>query len=64
VLVDAPNVYGLPEKPELASANVGEGFAWSGVAAAALAVTGMAAFRKNRMDEIAAAEPTSEGDRA
>jgi formate dehydrogenase iron-sulfur subunit len=65
VLVDAPNVYGLPDKPELASANVGEGFAWSGVAAAALAVTGAAAFRKHRMDEIAATEPPpAEDDRA
>jgi len=55
VLVDEPHVYGLPEKPELASHNVDEGFALSGVAAAALAVTGLVSFRKSRMDEKAAA---------
>jgi hypothetical protein len=40
----------------MASANVAEGFAVTTVAAAAVAVTGIAALRKHRMDEIAAAE--------
>ena len=56
VLVDSPGVYGLPEQPVMTSANVGEGFALSTIAAAAVAVTGIAAFRKHRMDEIADAE--------
>lgn len=52
VLVDKPNVYGLPENPQMASQNVAEGFELTTVAAAAVAVTGIAAFRKHRMDEI------------
>ncbi|HWJ21157.1 MAG TPA: 4Fe-4S dicluster domain-containing protein [Gemmatimonadaceae bacterium] len=56
VLVDEPHVYGLPDKPELPSANVDSGFAVSAATAAALAVTGVVSFRKNRMDEMAAAE--------
>jgi formate dehydrogenase iron-sulfur subunit len=55
VLVDKPEVYGLPERPELPSHNVDTGFALTGVAAAALAVTGLVSFRKSRMDEQAAA---------
>ncbi len=64
VLVDKPNVYGLPENPQMASANVGEGFALSTVAAAAVAVTGLAAFRKQRMDEVAASGTEPEAERA
>ncbi len=52
LLVDRPEVYGLPAKPELPSRNVGVGFAVSGLAAAALAVTGLVSLRKQRMDEI------------
>jgi formate dehydrogenase iron-sulfur subunit len=61
VLVDKPEVYGLPEKPELPSHNVDEGFALGGVAAAALAVTGLVSFRKSRMDERAAAGGDGKG---
>jgi formate dehydrogenase iron-sulfur subunit len=53
LLVDEPEVYGLPSKPELPSKNVAKGFAFSAATAAALALTGMAAFRKERMDDIA-----------
>jgi formate dehydrogenase iron-sulfur subunit len=56
VLVDKPEVYGLPSKPELPSQTVGTGFALSGAAAAAIAITGLATFRKERMDEKAAAQ--------
>jgi formate dehydrogenase iron-sulfur subunit len=56
LLVDKPEVYGLPSKPELPSHNVDTAFELSGVAAAAIAVTGLVAFRKGRMDEIARAE--------
>jgi formate dehydrogenase iron-sulfur subunit len=52
LLVDRPEVYGLPSKPELPSANVPEGFGVSALTAAALAVTGLASFRKHRMDEM------------
>lgn len=56
LLVDKPEVYGLPSKPELPSHNVDAAFELSGVAAAAIAVTGLVAFRKGRMDEMARAE--------
>jgi len=51
VLVDRPEVYGLPARPALGSANVPESFALSALGAAALAVTGLVSFRKERMDE-------------
>jgi formate dehydrogenase iron-sulfur subunit len=62
LLVDEPEVYGLPSKPELPSENVGAGFVGSTAAAAALAVTGLVSFRKNRMDAKVeeAAEPEGE----
>jgi len=49
LLVDRPEVYGLPAHPEVGSANVPEGFAFSALGAAALAVTGLVSFRKERM---------------
>jgi formate dehydrogenase iron-sulfur subunit len=64
VLVDEPHVYGLPDKPPMASANVAEGFAVSGLAAAALAVTGAIAFRKQRMDEASESSPEPADDSA
>jgi formate dehydrogenase iron-sulfur subunit len=51
-LVDRPEVYGLPAKPELPSANVAEGFGISGLTAAALAITGVVSLRKRRMDGL------------
>lgn len=56
VLVDEPEVYGLPSRPELPSSNVGQAFAMSAVGAAALAVTSVVAFRKERAEEVAAVE--------
>jgi formate dehydrogenase iron-sulfur subunit len=56
VLVDEPHVYGLPANPQMASENVAEGFALTALAAAAVAATGAIAFRKQRVDEVAAAE--------
>src|SRR5215207_6299306 len=50
LLVDEPEVYGLPSKPELPSANVAEGFGLSALTAAAVAVGSVVAFRKDRMD--------------
>ena len=52
LLVDEPEVYGLPSKPELPSKNVAEGFIGSTAAAAAVAVTGLVSFRKHRMDAM------------
>jgi formate dehydrogenase iron-sulfur subunit len=48
LLVDEPEVYGLPSKPELPSAHVPEGFGLSAVTAALLALTGLVSFRKQR----------------
>ena len=53
VLVDEPEVYGLPSKPELPSHNVDVGFELSAAAAAALAITGVVSFRQRRMGEMA-----------
>ncbi|HEU4564331.1 MAG TPA: 4Fe-4S dicluster domain-containing protein [Gemmatimonadaceae bacterium] len=56
VLVDDPEVYGLPARPELPSRHTGAGFAFSAATAAALAVAGVVNFRKERVDEIAREE--------
>jgi formate dehydrogenase iron-sulfur subunit len=52
LLVDRPEVYGLPSRPELPSSNVPEGFAVSALTAGVLAVSGVVSFRKRRMDEM------------
>jgi formate dehydrogenase iron-sulfur subunit len=51
LLVDRPEVYGLPARPELPSKNVPAGFAFTGATAVALAATAVVSFRKRRMDE-------------
>jgi formate dehydrogenase iron-sulfur subunit len=56
LLIDEPEVYGLPSKPELPSKNVSQGLGFTALGAAALAVTSVAAFRKERMEAVAAAE--------
>jgi formate dehydrogenase iron-sulfur subunit len=53
LLVDKPEVYGLPSKPELPSANVAEGFGLSALTAAVVAAGSVVAFRKERMDGMA-----------
>jgi formate dehydrogenase iron-sulfur subunit len=50
LLVDEPEVYGLPSKPELPSKNVAEGFGLSALTAALVAAGSVVAFRKDRMD--------------
>jgi len=50
LLVDEPEVYGLPSEPRLPSEHVDEGYALSALAAAAVAVGSVVAFRKERMD--------------
>ena len=56
LLVDEPEVYGLPSQPRLPSEHVDEGFAISGLTAAAVAVGSVVAFRKDRMDGMGGAE--------
>jgi formate dehydrogenase iron-sulfur subunit len=58
LLVDEPEVYGLPSKPELPSKNVPAGFALSALGAAALALTGAVAFRSERAAAVEAREGT------
>jgi formate dehydrogenase iron-sulfur subunit len=50
LLVDEPEVYGLPSQPRLPSEHVDEGLAFSALTAAAVAVGSVVAFRKERMD--------------
>ena len=50
LLVDKPEVYGLPSQPRLPSEHVAEGFAFSALTAAAVTVGSVVAFRKERMD--------------
>jgi formate dehydrogenase iron-sulfur subunit len=50
LLVDEPEVYGLPSQPRLPSEHVEEGLAFSALTAAAVAVGSVVAFRKERMD--------------
>ena len=50
LLVDEPEVYGLPSQPRLPSEHVAEGLAFSALTAAAVAVGSVVAFRKERMD--------------
>jgi formate dehydrogenase iron-sulfur subunit len=61
LLVDEPEVYGLPAKPELPSENVAAGLGLSATAAAAIAITGIVSFRKARMDDMAADQQRTTG---
>ena len=53
LLVDEPEVYGLPRDPQMPSRNLTESAALSAAGAAALAALGAVGLRKRRMDEIA-----------
>ena len=62
LLVDEPEVYGLPSDPQLPSRNLDEGSLLSTLGAAAVAVVGAVSLRKRRMDRFAAeARATSSG---
>jgi formate dehydrogenase iron-sulfur subunit len=50
LLVDKPEVYGLPAAPRLPSDTVPEGFGFSALTAALVAAGSVVAFRKERMD--------------
>ena len=61
LLVDRPEVYGLPAAPKLPSDSVPEGLALSALTAAVVAVGSVVAFRKERMDGLGGGEPDPEG---
>src|SRR5947207_3706884 len=60
LLMDKPEVYGLPAQPKLPSRNLASGALFSGVGAVLVGLIGALSFRKRRMDGFAAeraAEP-------
>jgi len=54
LLVDEPEVYGLPRAPKLPSQHLPESTALTVAGAAGLGLLGLLGFRKRRMDEFAA----------
>jgi formate dehydrogenase iron-sulfur subunit len=54
LLMDKPEVYGLPSNPKLPSRTVLPSSLWSIGSALAMAVVGLVSFRKRRMDRFAA----------
>ena len=70
LLVDDPEVYGLPPEPALPSRNLAGGAALSTAGAVAMGVVGLMTLRHNRMEEVAETEGTPpegtprEGDHA
>jgi formate dehydrogenase iron-sulfur subunit len=56
LLVDEPEVYGLPREPKLPSRNLARGSLLSTLGAALLAAFGVVSLRKHRVDEIAERE--------
>lgn len=54
LLMDEPEVYGLPSNPKLPSRTVLPSSLWSIGSALAMAVIGLVSFRKRRMDRFAA----------
>jgi formate dehydrogenase iron-sulfur subunit len=56
LLVDEPEVYGLPRNPQMPSRNLTESAALSVGGAVALAALGAVGLRKRRMDEFAAGD--------
>ncbi len=53
LLMDEPEVYGLPSAPKLPSRIVAPSHAWSGLMALVMGVIGAITFRKKRMDDFA-----------
>ncbi len=53
LLVDRPQVYGLPENPQLPSRNLAPSSALTGIGAAVMGLLGLVSLRKKRMDHFA-----------
>ena len=53
LLVDEPEVYGLPRNPRLPTRNLRLGMLWSAAAAVLVTLLGTLGLRKRRMDEVA-----------
>jgi formate dehydrogenase iron-sulfur subunit len=53
LLMDEPEVYGLPSNPKLPSRAVGPSHLWSAATALIMGVLGAISFRKHRMDRFA-----------
>ena len=52
LLVDEPEVYGLPRKPQLPSRNLAKSAGFSVASAAVLGVLALVGLRKRRMDDM------------
>jgi len=61
LLVDKPEVYGLPTAPRLPTDNVPEGLGLSALTAAVVAAGSVVAFRKERMDGMEGEPPPDAG---
>ena len=53
LLVDNPEVYGLPSKPQLPSRNLPRSAAFSALTGAVLGLVALVGIRKRRVDEVA-----------
>ncbi len=53
LLMDKPEVYGLPAAPKIPSRSVGPSHLWSAATAAVMGLLGAISFRKKRMDSFA-----------
>jgi formate dehydrogenase iron-sulfur subunit len=51
LLVDKPEVYGLPPDPKLPSRNLKPGSLWSALGAVVIAVVGLISLRTRRTDD-------------
>ena len=60
LLMDEPEVYGLPSAPKLPSRIVGPSQLWSAAMALVMSVVGAITFRKKRMDDFAHTNATKE----
>jgi formate dehydrogenase iron-sulfur subunit len=56
LLVDEPEVYGLPSEPKLPSRNLASSSVCSTIGAAVMGAVGLVTLRKRRTDEVAEAE--------
>jgi formate dehydrogenase iron-sulfur subunit len=63
LLVDEPEVYGLPRRPELPSRNLAPSATLSALGAAVIGAVGLVTLRKRRADEVAKSEGVGSGGR-